>query len=170
MDVLEAIHTRRSIREFEPGRELSDEQLQIVLAAAMAAPSAGNAQPWHFVAVRGAATRERLSTVHPYVRMAATAPVVIIVCAEPALEVYPGFWLQDCSAATQNLLLAARSLGLGTVWTGLYPNKQYCDAVAAILNLPSGVVPMAIVPMGYPAREFKRQERYKPERIHFESW
>lgn len=170
MDVLEAIHTRRSIREFKPGREISDEQLQTVLAAAMAAPSGGNSQPWHFVVVRGAATRERLSTVHPYVPMAATAPVVIVVCAEPALEVYPGFWPQDCSAAIQNLLLAARSLGLGTVWTGLYPNKQHCATVAAILNLPVGVIPMAIVPMGYPAQEFKRQERYKPERVHLESW
>ncbi len=170
MDVLEAIHTRRSIRKYEEGRDISEEQVRTLLAAAMTAPSAGNAQPWHFVVVRDPAIRERLSRTHPYVGMAATAPVVVVVCAEPALEKYPGYWVQDCSAATQNLLLAACDLGLGTVWTGLYPMEERCKAVAEILNLPQGVIPLSLVPVGHPVQEFKHQDRYKEERVHRETW
>ncbi len=170
MELIQGIHTRRSIRKFDPGRDVSDEQIKTILSAAMAAPSAGNAQPWHFVVVRDAALRQRISKSHPYVGMAAQSPVVIVVCAELALEKYPGFWVQDCSAAIQNLLLAARGLELGTVWTGLHPVEERSKAVAEILGLPDGVIALAAIPLGHPAQEFKHQDRYKEERVHSDTW
>lgn len=170
MDVFEAMHTRRSIRKFDADKPVSQEDLEKILAAAMTAPSAGNAQPWHFVVVRDQETRKKLSQAHPYVGMLEHAPVGIVVCAELALEKYSGYWVQDCSAAIQNLLLAARGLGLGTVWTGVAPIQERMDKVKEILGLPEGIAPHAIVPLGYPAQDFKHQNRFKAERVHQESW
>lgn len=170
MDVFEAIHTRRSIRKYDSARPVSEEDLEKVLAAAMTAPSAGNAQPWHFVVVSSPELRQRLSKVHPYVGMLVEAPLAIVVCAELAQEKFEGYWVQDCSAAIENMLLAARGLGLGTVWTGLCPIEERMDKVREILNLPPGVVAHAIVPLGYPAVEFTHQNRYKPERVHRDIW
>ncbi len=170
MDVLEAIHTRRSIRRFVPHRPVSEEELQQLLAAAMNAPSAGNAQPWHFVVVTDPGLKDLLAEVHPYVGMLRQAPMGIVVCADPALEKYPGYWVQDCSAAVQNLLLAARALGLGTVWTGLHPVAEREARVREILKLPASIVPLAIVPVGVPEQPFSRQDRYRPERVHHNAW
>lgn len=170
MDVFEALHTRRSIRKFDPDKPVSEADLEKILAAAMIAPSAGNAQPWHFVVVADAALRDELSRTHPYVGMLRQAPVGIVVCAELALEKYPGYWVQDLAAAVQNLLLAARGLGLGTVWTGVAPIQERMDAVRRILNLPSGVEPHAIVPLGWPAQEFTHQDRFRADRIHKNGW
>lgn len=170
MDVFEAIHTRRSIRRFNPDKPVGEEHLRAVLAAAMTAPSAGNAQPWHFIVVTDHDLKERLSRVHPYVGMLAQAPVGIVACAELALEKYPGYWVQDLAAAVQNMLLAARALGLGTVWTGVCPLRERMDAVRGILALPVGVEPHAIVPLGWPAQEFTYQDRYKAERVHRNGW
>lgn len=170
MDILEAIHTRRSIRKFDPDKPVSDDDVRTILGAAMNAPSAGNAQPWHFVLVTDQALREQLSGIHPYIGMLRDAPMGIVVCAETALEKYPGYWVQDLAAAIQNLLLAARALGLGTVWTGVCPIPERMDAVRHILRLPDGVEPHAIVPLGWPLQEFKSQDRYKQERVHRNGW
>lgn len=170
MDVLDAIHTRRSIRKFDPDKPVSEADLETILAAAMTAPSAGNAQPWHFVVVTDQALRDELSRLHPYIGMLRQAPVGVVVCAELALEKYPGYWVQDLAAAVQNLLLAARSLGLGTVWTGVCPIQERMDAVRRILKLPEGVEPHAIVPLGWPLQEFSHQNRYRADRVHRNRW
>lgn len=170
MDVFEAMHTRRSIRKFDPDKPVSEADLEKILAAAMSAPSAGNAQPWHFVVVTDAALKEELSGMHPYVGMLRQAPVGIVLCAEVALEKYPGYWVQDLAAAVQNLLLAARGLGLGTVWTGVCPIQDRMDATRRILGLPTGVEPHAIVPLGWPLQEFTHQNRYRPDRVHSNGW
>jgi nitroreductase len=170
VDLFEAIHTRRSIRRFDPHKPVDNADLRKILAAAMSAPSAGNAQPWHFVVVTDYDLKDRLSQVHPYVDMLRQAPVGIVVCAELALEKYPGYWVQDLSAAIQNLLLAARGLGLGTVWTGICPIQERMEAVRDILQLPSGVEPHAIVPLGWPAQDFTHQDHYKEERVHKNAW
>lgn len=170
MDFFEALHTRRSIRKYLSDKPVSDDDIQKILAAAMSAPSAGNAQPWHFVVVRDAALREELSQAHPYVGMLKNAPVGIVVCAELSLEKYPGYWVQDLSAAVQNLLLAARALGLGTVWTGVCPIEERMQKVKDILRLPPGIEPHSIVPLGWPAQEFKQQNRFKIERVHTDAW
>jgi len=115
MDAIEAILTRRSIRRFRD-EPVSDDLIETLLRAAMAAPSAGNQQPWHFVVIRDRETLDTTSTVHPYATMAAEAALAIVVCGDTTLEMHKGFWVQDCAAAIQNLLLAAHASGLGAVW------------------------------------------------------
>lgn len=168
-ELLQTILTRRSIRKYED-RSIPGEMIKKMLSAAMYAPSAGNAQPWHFVVVTDEELRLELSQVHPYVRMAAAAPVSILVCAEPALEKYPGYWIIDCAAAVQNLLLAAHSLGLGGVWTGVCPDKERMKKIRDILGLPQSIVPHSLIPIGWPADIPKHPDRFNPERIHTNGW
>lgn len=169
MDLLEAIHTRRSIRAFTDA-PVSEADLETMLRAAMAAPSAGNEQPWHFVVITDRATLDAIPGVHPYAAMCKTAGAAIVVAAEHALEKYPGNWVLDCAAAVQNLLLAARGLGIGTVWCGVYPQTDRMAGLAGLLSLPDGVSAHALVVLGHPAQAFKRVERFKPERIHRNAW
>ena len=169
MDLFEALYTRRSIRSFTD-EAVAEADLETLLRAAMAAPSAGNAQPWHFVAVTDRALLDAIPGIHPYAAMCKTAQAAVVVCAELSLEKYPGYWVLDCAAATQNLLLAARGLGIGSVWCGLYPQQERMTAMAGLLKLPEGIAPHALVALGHPAQEFKKIDRFKPERIHRNGW
>jgi len=114
MEVLEAIHTRRSIRKFQ-SQPVPDELVTVFLAAAMSAPSAGNQQPWQFVVITDPELLGQVPSINPYAAMAEKAPLAVLVCGDLALERFPGFWVQDCAAAVQNLLLAVHSHGLGAV-------------------------------------------------------
>jgi len=173
MELFEAIHTRRSIRSFS-AEPVSEADLETVLRAAMTAPSAVNAQPWHFVVLTDRALLDAIPDIHPHAAMCRTAPVAIAVAAELALEKLPGFgyWTLDCSAAVENLMLAARGLGLGTVWCGIYPRPERMEGLAKLLKFPEGVLAHALVVLGHPAQEtaFKREDRFKPERIHKNAW
>ncbi|WP_041078736.1 nitroreductase family protein [Thermotoga caldifontis] len=163
------IYLRRSVRKYQ-NKDVGDEIVTELLRAAMHAPSAGNAQPWHFIVIRSEEGKQRIAEVHPYARMVLQAPVAILVCADPSLEIYKGFWVQDCSAATMNILLRAVELGLGAVWCGVYPNEERVEAFRKIFGLPGHVVPFSIVPVGYPAETPNPVDRFKPERIHYEAW
>ncbi|SNR79213.1 Nitroreductase [Humidesulfovibrio mexicanus] len=167
MDVMDAILTRRSIRKYAEG-PVTDEQLRTLLSAAMAAPSAGNQQPWQFVVVRQPALLAEVSRIHPHVHMAAKAPAGILVCGDTRVEKYPGYWVIDCAAAVQNLLLAAHGLGLGAVWTGIHPVQERVEAFAKLFGAPAGVVPHSFIPIGRPAEERRSEDRFRPERIHQE--
>ncbi|EFL49966.1 nitroreductase [Solidesulfovibrio fructosivorans JJ]] len=169
MDLFEAIHTRRSIRAFTDA-PVSETDMDAILRAAMAAPSAGNEQPWHFVAITDREVLDAIPSVHPYAAMVKTAPLAIVVAAEHALEKYPGNWVLDCSAAVENLMLAARGLGIGSVWCGLYPQADRMEGMATLLGLPEGVSAHALVVLGHPSPDFKRVDRFKPERIHRNRW
>lgn len=169
MDTIEAIMTRRSVRSFTD-QNVDDETVTLLLDAAMNAPSAGNEQPWHFLVIRSDETRRRIPEIHPYARMAVTAPICILVCGEEALQKYEGYWVQDCSAATENLLVAARALGLGAVWCGVYPIDERVQGFRRLCGVPESIVPFALVPVGYPAVEQGRANRFLSERIHRESW
>lgn len=171
MELLEAIHTRRSIRAFTDA-PVAEADLDTVLRAAMAAPSAGNAQPWHFIVVTDRTVLDAIPDIHPHAAMVRQAPLAIVVAAELAQEKYPGFgyWTLDCSAAVENLMLAARGLGLGTVWCGIYPRPERMEGLAKLVRLPEGVKAHALVVMGHPAQDFKRVDRFKPERIHRDRW
>lgn len=169
MDVFETIKTRRSIRNFTD-QPVSAELIQHVLQAAMLAPSAGNQQPWHFIVATNRATLDQVPGFHPYCKMITKAPVAIVICGEPEGKKWPTFWVQDCSAATQNLLLAARGLGLGTVWAGVFPEEDRMAGARKIFNIPESVMPFAIIPIGWPDGEFKEVERYNAELIHTEKW
>ncbi len=169
MDVMEAIRTRRSVRIFDT-RPVPQELVKRLLAAAMAAPSAGNEQPWHFVTVTEKRLLEEVALILPNAPMAKRAPLGILVCAELSLEKYPGNWVLDCAAAVQNLLLAAHGLGLGAVWTGVYPQKERMDGISRIFGLPPGVLAHTYVPVGWPAGLPRPEDRFRGDRVHENRW
>lgn len=169
--VLENIHNRKSVRQYT-SEPVSEEHIQTLLKAAMAAPSAVNYQPWRFVVVTERAELDAMAEVLPYARMLKQAPLAIIVCGETLW--FDGkeniYWQQDCSAATQNLLLAAEALGLGAVWTGVYPDPQRSAELSAFLGLPETVQPLCAIPIGHPAGDDKPKDKWKPENIHYGKW
>ena len=169
MDTLEAIRTRRSIREYQD-KPIPEELVTQLLAAAMAAPSARNQQPWEFVTITDQQILGKIPAINPYAQMAVVAPLAILVCGNLKIETSPGYWVVDCSAATQNLLLCAHALGLGAVWTGTYPNEDRMDGYTELLDLPEYVIPHSMVFIGYPIEQPPTQDRFKPERIHSNGW
>jgi nitroreductase len=166
---LELLMTRRSIRKYTDD-PVSDADVEDILRAAMAAPSAGNEQPWQFVVIRNRETMDRFMDVHPHAAMLEQAPVCIAVLADLSAEKYKGMWVQDTSAATLNILLAAHALGLGAVWLGVHPVEAREEGVRRILSLPEGVECLALVAVGHPAEHPPRADRYDPSRVHYETW
>ncbi|MGC9360171.1 MAG: nitroreductase family protein [Anaerolineae bacterium] len=165
------LFARRSIRQFttEP---VDDEQIETLLQAAMAAPSAGNRKPWHFLVVTDAEIRARLAEDHPYAKMVSQAPVCIVPCGQPEAS-YPGreaFWIQDCAAATENILLAATALGLGSVWCGVHPIPERESSARRILGIPEDVVPFAYIAIGHPAEIKEPRTQFDAARVHRERW
>ncbi len=169
MELFHAIHTRRSIRKYTP-QPVSDGDIRKILEAAMMAPSAGNAQPWQFIVVRDREKLDTLKNINPFAKMADEAPLGILLCGDLSLEKYEGFWVQDCSAAEQNLLLAAHGLGLGAVWTGIYPKEERVKGFRQLFALPEKVIPLAFTVIGYPDQEIPSESRYKAERVHYDQW
>lgn len=164
--MLELIKRRRSIRQYT-SQAVSDEQVQLLLEAAMAAPSASARDPWHFVVVRDAATRQKLSQTHTFSDMAARAPVVIAVCGD---ETASRHWIADCAAATENLLLAVTELGLGAVWVGVYPGAEREEHVRAVLGIPANIRILSLLPIGYPAEDKPPRTRFNAEKVHREKF
>jgi len=164
--MLELIKARRSIRKYT-SEPVSDEQIKTLLEAAMAAPSASNRQPWEFVAVREAKLRQSLSQVHSWARMAARAPVVIVVCGRAGASHH---WVEDCSAATENLLLAVAALGLGAVWIAVYPDTERQARVRRILHMPESLQVLCLVPLGHPAETKPPHTKYDPAKVHYDSF
>lgn len=169
MDVFEALHSRRSVRQYTD-EKIPQEELHILLDAAMSAPSAGNAQPWHFIILEEPDILSRIPAINQYAAMAPKAPLSILTCADLNAEKYPGFWVQDCSAAMQNLMLAATALGIGTVWTGVYPEKDRISGFRALLGLPENIIPLGLVVVGRPEHAPKRQSRFDASKIHRNGW
>ncbi len=169
MEGFETIVTRRSIRKYT-AEPVSEELIKKLLDAAMSAPSAGNQQPWHFVVVTDRAVLDEIPKVHVHAQMVKGAPLAIAVCADTAAEKHKGFWIQDCAAATQNILLAAHALGLGAVWLGVHPRDERVAGVSKLLGLPANVVPLSLISIGYPAEEKPRADRYDEARVHRNRW
>lgn len=169
MDILEALFTRRSIRKYttEP---VSEDDLRILLKAAMLAPSACNEQPWEFVVAEKQELRDKLSELSTYTKMAQRAPLAILVCGNLDKEKAPGMWVQDCSAAIENLLLAARGRNIGGVWCGIHPVKEREEKARQILGLPERVIPFALVCLGHPDQKFHEEDRYNENCVHREKW
>ena len=167
--VLENIHSRKSVRSYTD-QDVTPEQVETILKAAMAAPSGMNAQPWRFVVVREQATKDKLAG--GFNKMIAKAPVVIVVCGKTSgkLGGENKNWTADCAAATENLLLAAEAIGLGAVWTACYPYEDRMNPAIEVLGLPKDVKPYCIIPVGYPTGKEKPKDKWKPENIHFEKW
>jgi nitroreductase len=161
--------TRRSIRKYID-KQVTDEQIEAILRAAMASPSAGNMQPWEFIVIKDREILDKVPELHPYTKMILETPIAIVVCCDTSKKVREGFWIQDCSAASQNILLAAHALGLGAVWCGIYPNEERTKVFQDLFKMPDYVFPVNIIPIGYPAEEKKPSDRYNEERIHINEW
>lgn len=171
-DALPVIHSRKSVRRYT-GEKVSTEDLLALMKAGMAAPSAVNKQPWAFIAVTDPATLVKLAEKLPFTKMIVKAGACIIVCGDmsKALSgVERDFWIQDCSAASQNILLAAESMGLGAVWSGMYPLQERVDHVRSVLGIPDTVVPLNVIAVGYPTGVEKPQNKFNEENIHWEKW
>lgn len=169
MDALNAIHGRHSIRSYTD-RPVPQDEVEQLLRAAMAAPSAGNQQAWHFVVVDDRAVLDRIPEFHPHAAMLRQAPLAVVICADLDLEKYKGYWVQDCAAATENLLLAAHALGLGAVWLGVHPVEDRVAGVRELLGLPKNVMPLSIVSVGWPDEQKGPADRYDPARVHRNAW
>lgn len=169
MEALHAIMTRRSIRMFT-GEPVSEEDAERLLRAAMAAPSAGNQQAWQFVAVRDRDLLEALATTSPYAGPLRGAKLALVVCGDTARESHPGYWVQDCAAAVQNILLAAHALGLGAVWLGYHPREERVKGAQKVLGLPEKVTPLAVLAIGHPGETKPPSDRYDETRVHRDRW
>ena len=169
MDALEAIHTRRSVRAYQD-KPVPEELIRQVLGAAMMAPSAQNAQPWQFVIIDDRKLLREIAKINPNAQMVRHAPVAILVCGDLQLELSPGCWVVDCAAAVENMLLAAHALGLGAVWTGVYPREARMKGFRALLAVPDQVVPHSLAVLGYPAEKPPSQDRYRADRVRRNGW
>lgn len=169
MDAMEAILSRRSIRKYTTAL-ISDGEIYELLKAAMSAPSSSNGQPWQFVVVTGRETLDDIPKFHPYSNMIKEAPLAIIICGDLQLEKGKGVWVQDCSAATENLLVAAHALGLGAVWLGVYPIEERINGVRKLLGLPAHIMPLCIIVVGHPAEKKPPSNRFNAERVHQNKW
>ena len=170
-NTVKTIFERKSVRSFE-NKVLSKEQLELIVKAGMAAPSARNLQPWAFIIITDRNTLNTLADRLPYAKMLHEASAAIVVCGVPenAGDSPEGYWVQDCSAATQNILLAIESMGLGAVWTGVYPRSERIDVVRDVLSIPQNVFPLNVIPIGYPKGENRPKDKFKPENIRREKW
>ena len=169
--VIENIMTRTSIRQFT-SQPVAKDTLDLIVKAGMAAPSAVNAQPWAFVVVTDREVLDSLNANHPYANLK-TATAAVIVCGnlEKAMEgPAQEYWVQDCSAASENILLAAHAYGIGAVWCGVYPSQERVQAVSQVLGLPENIIPLNIITMGYPAENPEPKDKFKSDNIHYQRW
>ncbi len=167
--VLDNIASRKSVRSYTD-QDVTPEQVETILKAAMAAPTGMNVQPWRFVVVREQAVKDKLAG--GFNKMIAKAPVVIVVCGQTVLKNGRpnNNWTADCAAATENMLLAVEAIGLGAVWTACYPYEERMNPAIEVLGLPDDVKPYCIVPVGHPSGNDRPKDKWKPENIHYDRW
>lgn len=171
--VFETIRTRTSIRKFDPSVPVSEETVEKILRAGMCAPSALNKQPWEFVVVREPELLKAIGEAMPFSRVGNGAQAAIVVCGNLDNGI-PGrgkeFWIHDCSAASMNILLAAKALGLGAVWTGVFPDVERAEVVRKLLAIPEGYMPLNIIPLGAPAENPEPKNKWNPAKVHSNRW
>jgi len=168
METIKAIMTRRSIRSWT-NEPVADEDRKIIFEAAMNAPSAADARPWHFVAVDDPAIINQFTGLGG-TEMLAESTLLVLVCGDVGKEVYPGFWPQDCSCAAQNMQLAAHDIGIGCVWVAIYPLEERVQTCRKILEIPEAITPFALLAMGVPNEVLPPEERYDEIRVHQNKW
>ncbi|UCD71973.1 MAG: nitroreductase family protein, partial [Syntrophobacterales bacterium] len=155
MDAMDAILSRRSIRKYTK-QSVPDQLIKELLEAAMSAPSAGNEQPWHFIVINDRGILDEIPKYHPYSQMIREASVAILICCDLQMDKQDGLWVQDCAAATENLLIAVQAKGLGAVWLGVYPREERVTDFRKLLGIPEHVIPFSLIPIGYPAEHKPR--------------
>ena len=169
---IDNIMTRTSIRAYKD-TPVEKEKIDTLLKAGMAAPTAKNKQPWHFIVVTDKAKLNTIAEITPNAKMAAGAPLAIVVCGDMSKAMEgegQAMWVQDASAATENILLAAHAIGLGAVWTGTYPYKDRTAAVTKLFDLPQGIIPFCTIVIGYPDESPAPKDKWKPENVSYEAY
>ena len=167
--MLDVIWRRRSVREYtdEP---VPGDVIEELIRAGMQAPSARNLQPWHFVVTTEKGILAQVPEHHPYGKMVPGAAAVILVCGDTSIQENPGYLAQDCSAATQNILLEAAGQGLGAVWLGVYPRPPRILGMRKLFSLPGYILPVSLISIGYPSTPPGEVDRFIPDRIHRDVW
>ena len=166
MDAVENILGRKSVRSYT-SQPVEQEKIELLLRARMAAPSGKNLQPWELVVVTERERLDGMAGALPYAKMLSQAPAAIIVCGDVDKSDY---WYLDCSAVTQNILLAAEAAGLGAVWTAAYPYRERIDAVKLYVPMPANIVPLCVIPTGYPKGGEKSKNKFAAEKVHYNGW
>lgn len=168
--VLHNILQRKSVRAYTD-RAVSHEQLDTLIRAAMAAPTGRDMRPWHFIVLEGRNQLSSLAEQLPYAKMLAEAQAAVVVCGDMSVTDKEGNpsrnWTFDCSAATENLLLQAEAMGLGAVWTGVYPYDERIEAVKQVLHLPDHLIPLNVIPIGYPKGDPQPKDKYDPAKVEY---
>ncbi len=168
---IDTIMTRTSVRKFSD-RPVTEEQLNILLNAGMAAPSAVNRQPWAFVVIDNTEILHKIGKGLHFAKALYTAPLAITVCGnlKMKLPLYKDFWVQDCSAATQNILLAAKALGLGSLWIGVHPVENSLKKVSEILQLPPHIIPLNVIALGHSEDDHRPKDKFDPKKVKRNTW
>ncbi len=169
MDAIDAIKTRRSIRKYSD-QPVPEEIVQDLLHSAFVAPSALDERPWHFVVIRDKKMLENLGGRMDGCEMLQTATLGILLCGDESLEQIPGYWVQDCSACAENILLAAHAQGLGACWIATIGIESRVNLLHGQLGIPREVIPFALISMGYPDEQLPGEDRYDVSRVHNELW
>lgn len=164
---LDYIFRRRSIRKYTTA-EVSEADIKALLEAGMAAPTASNLQPWHFVTITERTKLNMLAEAHPYGKMLWQAPLAIAVCCDPAIS--DRYFIQDGAAATENILIAAAGLGLGAVWLGCYPRPEREDAIRKVIGIPEPIRIVSVIAIGRPGEFKPARTQYNEKKVHRNKW
>jgi nitroreductase len=165
--VLSVINNRKSVRDFIPTKPVSKEDIELIVKAGMAAPSGKDIRPWEIVVVEDREILDAMAAQLPHAKMLTQSPLAIVVCGDTSQSSY---WYLDCSAVTENILLAVEALELGAVWTAAYPYEDRMNVVIQSINLPEHILPLCVIPMGYPKGEQKVKDKYDESKIHHNKW
>lgn len=166
---MKAITTRCSIRQYN-SKPVPQELVDDILGAAMSAPSAGNERPWHFIVLTDRALLDAIPKFHPYAAMLKQASLAVLVCGDVSQEKHKGYWVLDCAAATENMLIAVHAKGLGSVWCGIYPTEDRVENLKKLLHLPATIVPFSLLPIGFPSELRQSPDRFDRSRVHANRW
>lgn len=164
---LSAIYNRKSVRSFIKDRPVSNEDVQALIKAGMSAPSGKDTRPWEFVIINDRAILDKMAEELPTAKMLSQAPMAIVVCGD---TIRSSYWYLDCSAATENILLAAEAIELGGVWTAAYPYRDRMATVIKHTNMPAQVLPLAVIPIGYAMGNHSVKDKYDEKKIHMNKW
>ena len=164
--VLENILSRKSVRDFI-GKKVENEKITILLKAGMAAPSGRDLRPWELIVIQNRSTLDSMAAELPYAKMLNKAPMAIIVCGD---SIRSSYWYLDCSAVSENILLAAESIGLGAVWTAAYPYEDRISTVRKYTNIPENIIPLCVIPVGYPNGTQSPKNKFDEKKIHYEKF
>jgi len=169
MEIHDALLTRRSIRKYKD-QKISKEDIDKILKAAMFAPSAMNLQAWQFIVINEKEVLIETIKSIPYAELLSQSAAAIIVCGDSLIEKNESWLLQNCSASTQNILLAAHGIGIGSCWIAIHGMDDVYKNIKTQFKLPENIVPVSLISLGYPDEEVKAEERFKQNKIHFNKW